>query len=53
MKTELISLSFAELEQFVLDLGQPKFRAKQIYEWIYRGAESFDDMLNIPKGLRE
>lgn len=53
MKTELISLSFEELEKFILDLGQPKFRAKQIYEWIYRGAESFDDMLNIPKSLRE
>ncbi len=53
MKTELISLSFAELEEFILKLGQPKFRAKQIYEWIYRGAETFDDMLNIPKSLRE
>ncbi len=53
MKTELISLSFAELEQLILDMGQPKFRAKQIYEWIYRGAQSFDDMLNVPKSLRE
>ncbi len=53
MKTELISLSLAELERFVVELGQPKFRAKQIYEWIYKGAESFDDMLNIPKALRE
>ncbi len=53
MKTELISLSLCELEQLILDLGQPKFRAKQIYEWINRGAESFDDMLNIPKALKE
>ncbi len=52
MKTELISLSHAELEEFIIALGQPKFRAKQIYEWIYKGAEAFDDMLNIPKNLR-
>ncbi len=52
MKTELISLSYKELEQFIIDLGQPKFRSKQIYEWINRGAESFDDMLNIPKSLK-
>ncbi len=52
MKTELISLSFEELEQLILDMGLPKFRAKQIYEWIYKGAQSFDDMLNIPKSLK-
>lgn len=53
MKTELLSLSFAELEELILNLGEPKFRAKQIYEWLYRGIESFDEMLNIPKGLRK
>ncbi len=53
MKTELISLSFAEMEQLILNMGQPKFRAKQIYDWIYKGVQSFDDMLNIPKSLRE
>ncbi len=53
MKTELISLNLCELEEFVLGLGQPKFRARQIYEWLYRGAESFEDMLNIPKSLRQ
>ncbi|MBR5155025.1 MAG: 23S rRNA (adenine(2503)-C(2))-methyltransferase RlmN [Clostridia bacterium] len=53
MKTELISLNYVELEKLILDMGQPKFRAKQIYDWIYKGAQSFDDMLNIPKSLRE
>ena len=53
MKTQLISLTLAELEQLILKLGQPKFRAKQIYEWLNKGAETFDDMLNIPKTLRE
>ncbi|MBQ9736858.1 MAG: 23S rRNA (adenine(2503)-C(2))-methyltransferase RlmN [Clostridia bacterium] len=52
MKTQLISLEFEELEQLISELGEPKFRAKQIYEWICRGAECFDDMLNVPKTLR-
>ncbi len=53
MKTQLISLEFEELERLISELGEPKFRAKQIYEWICRGAECFDDMLNVPKTLRE
>lgn len=53
MKTQLISLDFEELKQLISELGEPKFRAKQIYEWICRGAECFDDMLNVPKTLRE
>lgn len=32
----------------------PKFRAKQIYEWIYKkGADNFNEMLNLPKAMRE
>jgi len=37
----------------VLSMGQPKFRAKQIFQWIYKGAASFDDMKNLPLALRE
>ena len=51
-KTELISLNYNELEKLILDMGQPKFRAKQVFDWIQKGAESFDDMLNIPNTLR-
>lgn len=53
MKTELISLTLSELENLVQSMGQPKFRGKQIYEWIYKGAEDFDDMKNLPKSLRQ
>lgn len=35
------------------ELSEPTFRAKQIFEWLYRGAESFDDMSNLSKALRE
>ena len=53
MKTQLLSLSQGELKELLVGLGEPQFRAKQIYEWLLRGAQSFDDMLNIPKTLRE
>ena len=53
MKTELLSLNLSELEALVKEMGQPKFRGKQIYEWLYKGAESFDDMKNLPKDFRQ
>lgn len=53
MKPILFNLSDAELEQFVVNNGQPKFRAKQIREWINRGAPDFMSMKNIPETLRK
>ena len=48
----LFNLTDSELEQFVIELGQPKFRAKQIREWLNRGAPDFASMKNIPDALR-
>ena len=45
--------TLAELEDIIVNLGEAKFRAKQIFKWIYDGAESFEEMNNIPKSLRE
>ncbi len=53
MKTNLTDLNCEELTSFIVELGEPKFRGKQIFEWIYKGAESFEDMTNIPKSLRD
>lgn len=52
MKTVLFNLTGAELEKFVTDLGQPRFRAKQISEWLSRGAPDFSAMKNLPEKLR-
>lgn len=49
----LKSLSFAGLESYIVSLGEPKFRAKQVYEWMFRGVRSVDEMNNVPKSLRE
>lgn len=46
-------MSAGELEQFVVGLAQPKFRAKQIAEWLGRGAPDFSVMKNLPENLRK
>ena len=43
-----------ELKDIMKDLGEPAFRAKQVYEWMWKkGALKFDDMTNLSKALRE
>ena len=51
-KTILFDLTYAELEKFITDMGQPRFRAKQISDWMHRGAPDFASMKNIPEKLR-
>ncbi len=52
-KKDIRSLSLAELENELEALGEKKFRAKQIYKWLRNSAESFNEMSNLPKALRE
>ena len=51
--TDLKSMLPAELEEYLKSLGQPKFRAKQLFTWFAKGACSFEEMSNIPKSLGE
>lgn len=52
--TDIKSLSFDELNIAFKKLELPSFRAKQVYSWLHeKGVESFDDMTNISKDLRE
>lgn len=50
---DLKNLEYEELCGFLVDLGEPKFRAKQIFSWLSKGAVSFDEMTDISKELRE
>ena len=50
---DIKSMTLTELEQEMLALGEPKFRAKQIFTWLHRGVRSFDEMSNLSKPLRE
>lgn len=45
-------MTIDELNDYILSLGEPKYRAKQIFSWIYKGATDFNEMVNIPKTLR-
>lgn len=54
MKTDIKSLSLSELKAEMENMGEKSFKAKQIYSWLHkRGAESFDEMTDISKKLRE
>ncbi|MFN7325508.1 MAG: 23S rRNA (adenine(2503)-C(2))-methyltransferase RlmN [Chitinophagales bacterium] len=50
---DIRSLSYSEVESLFLEWGEPKFRAKQLYEWLWsKGATQWDMLTNIPKALR-
>lgn len=53
MKPVLFDFTDTELEKFVVDMGQPRFRAKQIRDWLNRGAPDFESMKNLPEKLRK
>ncbi len=50
---DIKSMTPEELAAFFKELGQPPFRAKQVFRWLYRGVTSFDEMTDLPKALRE
>ena len=53
MKTDLKSMTLAQMQAELRALGEPAFRAKQVFTWLHRGAESFGEMTNLSKPLRE
>ena len=50
-KVDILSMFYNELEEYIISTGFPKFRASQIWNWMYKGA-SFDEMSNIPEKMR-
>ena len=53
MNQEIKSLNLTELQAALKQMGQPAFRAKQVYSWLHRGVRSFDEMTDLPKALRQ
>ena len=49
----LKSLNQQELADILKELGQPGFRAKQVFTWLHKGVRSYDEMTNLPKNLRD
>ena len=53
MKEHLKSMTVRELAEQLKTLGQPAFRAKQIYTWLHKGIRSYGEMTNVPQALRD
>jgi len=52
LKQDIKSLRLEELSSLLSQMGEPAFRAKQVYAWLHRGVKSFDEMTNLSKQLR-
>lgn len=53
-KTDIRSLDLTGLQQHFLDMKEPAYRAKQVYQWLWeKSARSFDEMSNLSKELRK
>ena len=52
-KLNIVSLLPEELEAELVRMGEPKFRAAQIFRWLSQGVRDFGQMSNLPKALRE
>ncbi|MEW6446988.1 MAG: 23S rRNA (adenine(2503)-C(2))-methyltransferase RlmN [Bacillota bacterium] len=54
MKVDIKSLSFEEIRSFITGLGEPEFRAQQVFNWLFaKGVVNFESMSNLPARLRE
>ena len=51
--TDIKSMTESQLADFFKGMGQPAFRARQVFTWLHRGVESFSEMTNLSKPLRE
>ena len=53
-KVDLRSLTYQELEDFIVQAGEKKFRAGQVFSWLHeKGVSSVEEMTNLSKGFRE
>lgn len=51
---DIRDLSLEEIQNFIKDIGEPSFRAKQIYQWLWQNCcQSFEEMTNLSKNLRD
>ena len=53
MKKDIVSLLPEELEDELRQLGEPAYRAGQVFRWLGRGVRDFDAMSDLSKSLRE
>ena len=49
----LKSMTLAQLTTLFKELGEPTFRAKQVYTWLHKGVRTYEQMTNLPQSLRQ
>ena len=53
-KTDIKSMTLDELTEYIVAAGFPKFRGKQLYDWMHvKLVEGYEEMTNIPKQLKD
>ncbi len=52
-KKDIASMTLEEISSELFVMGQPSFRAKQVYLWLRKGVTSFEEMTNLPKSFRD
>lgn len=53
MKPSLYDFDYQQINDLIKEMGQPKFRARQLWEWLYvHHAVDFNEMTNLPKEMR-
>ena len=50
---DLKDFEYDELIQYLISIGEKKFRAEQIFSWLHKGVASYDEMTNLSKATRE
>ena len=50
---DIKSMTMVEMGDYFRQLGEPAFRAKQVFTWLHRGVKSFEEMSNLSKSLRQ
>lgn len=50
---DLKDFEYEELENYLKSIQEPKFRCSQIFEWLHKGVESYDEMTNISKATKQ
>ena len=53
MKKDILSMLPEEIETELENLGEPKYRALQVFTWLHRGVRDFEEMSNLSKPLRQ
>jgi len=52
-KIDIKSMQIPEIKELLKQFGEPSYRAEQIFKWLSSGVESFDEMTNLSKSLRQ